>query len=90
MLLSEDARADSLPNLEIEADDVRCSHGSTVGQLDQVTVFYLLSRGFSRQQAERLVVLGFLGDVMARLPQGAFKRVVKNVTDAVEKKLRHG
>lgn len=90
LLLSEDARADSLPNLEIEADDVRCSHGSTVGQLDQETVFYLLSRGFSRQQAERLVVLGFLGDVMARLPQGAFKRVVKNVTDAVEKKLRHG
>ena len=90
LLLSEDARADSLPNLEIEADDVRCSHGSTVGQLDQETVFYLLSRGFSRQQAERLVVLGFLGDVMGSLPQGDFKRVVKNVTDAVEKKLRHG
>jgi len=90
LLLSEDARADSLPNLEIEADDVKCSHGSTVGQLDQETVFYLLSRGFSRQQAERLVVLGFLGDVMARLPQGTFKRVVKNVTDAVEKKLGHG
>ena len=90
LLLSEHARADSLPNLEIEADDVRCSHGSTVGQLDPEAIFYLLSRGFSQQQAERLVVLGFLGDVMARLPRGAFKRVVKNVTDAVEQKLRHG
>ncbi|MEO2158784.1 MAG: Fe-S cluster assembly protein SufD [bacterium] len=90
LLLSDKARADSLPNLEIEADDVRCSHGSTVGQLDPEAVFYLLSRGSSRQQAERLVVLGFLGDVLTRLPRGAFKRVVKNVTDAVEQKLHHG
>ena len=90
LLLSEDARADSLPNLEIEADDVRCSHGSTIGQLDQEIIFYLLSRGFSQQLAERLVVLGFLGDVMARLPHGSFKRVVKNVTDSVEQKLSHG
>lgn len=90
LLLSEQARADSLPNLEIEADDVKCSHGSTVGQLDPEIIFYLLSRGFSRQQAERLIVLGFLGDVMTKLPHGAFRRVVKNVTDAVEQKLRHG
>jgi Fe-S cluster assembly protein SufD len=46
LLLSEHARADSLPNLEIEADDVRCSHGATVGQLDQDHLFYLMSRGF--------------------------------------------
>ena len=85
LLLSEEARADSLPNLEIEADDVKCSHGASVGQLDSEALFYLLSRGLSRQQAERLVVLGFLGDVMARLPLGG---VVEKVTRAIERKLK--
>ena len=86
LLLSEEARANSLPNLEIEADDVRCSHGATVGQLDSEALFYLLSRGLSRQQAERLVVLGFLGDVLARLPLGG---VVEKVTRVIEQKLAH-
>lgn len=86
LLLSENARADSLPNLEIEADDVKCSHGSTVGQLDDDHLFYLMSRGLSREKAERLVVLGFLGEVMSRLPLGG---VVEKVTKAIEQKL-HG
>ncbi len=86
LLLSDEARADSLPNLEIEADDVKCSHGASVGQLDSETLFYLLSRGMSRQQAERLVVLGFLRDVMTRLPLGG---VVEKVTRAIERKLQH-
>ena len=86
MLLSDEARADSLPNLEIEADDVKCSHGASVGQLDSETLFYLLSRGMTRQQAERLIVLGFLGDVMARLPLGG---VIEKVTRAIERKLHH-
>lgn len=84
LLLSEHASADSQPNLEIEADDVRCSHGATVGQLDEEALFYLLSRGLSRTQAERLVVLGFLGDVLARLPLGG---VTAKVTRAIEEKL---
>ena len=85
LLLSEEARANSLPNLEIEADDVKCSHGATVGQLDTEALFYLLSRGLSRQQAERMVVLGFLGDVLSRLPLGG---VVEKVTRAIERKLQ--
>jgi Fe-S cluster assembly protein SufD len=68
LLLSDDARADSLPNLEIEADDVRCSHGATVGQLDEEEMFYLMSRGIPRTTAERLVVFGFFGEVLTRLP----------------------
>ncbi len=68
LLLSEDARADSLPNLEIEADDVRCSHGATVGQLDEEEIFYLMTRGLTRTAAERLVVFGFFGEVLDRLP----------------------
>jgi Fe-S cluster assembly protein SufD len=87
LLLSEEARADSLPNLEIEADDVRCSHGATVGQLDVEALFYLLSRGLSREQAERLVVMGFLGEVLSRLPLGG---VVEKVTGSIEERLRHG
>ena len=86
LLLSDECRANSLPNLEIQADDVKCSHGATVGQLDSEALFYLLSRGLSREQAERLVVLGFLGDVMARLPLGG---VVEKVTRAIERKLEH-
>ena len=85
LLLNDAARADSLPNLEIEADDVKCSHGSTVGQLDDDHLFYLMSRGLSREKAERLVVLGFLGEVLSRLPLGG---VVEKVTRAIEEKLR--
>ncbi len=68
LLLSGNARADSLPNLEIEADDVRCSHGATVGQLNEDEIFYLMTRGLDRTQAERLVVFGFFGEVLDRLP----------------------
>ncbi len=85
LLLSEHARADSLPNLEIEADDVRCSHGATVGQLDAEALFYMLTRGLSRRQAERMVVMGFLGDVLSRLSLGG---VIDKVTRAIERKLR--
>ena len=84
LLLSNDARADSLPNLEIEADDVKCSHGATVGELDADAKFYLMSRGLDRVQAERLVVLGFLGEVLARLPLGG---VGEKVTRVIEEKL---
>ncbi len=86
LLLSERAVATSLPNLEIEADDVRCSHGATVGELDAESLFYLMSRGLDREQAERLVVLGFLGAVLDRLPMGG---VVEKVTKAIETKLGH-
>ena len=86
LILSDEAIATSLPNLEIEADDVRCSHGATVGQLDAEALFYLMSRGLRREQAERLVVLGFLGEVLSRLPLGG---VVEKVTQAIEAKLRY-
>ena len=84
LILSDRAIATSLPNLEIEADDVRCSHGATVGQLDTEELFYLMSRGLDRAQAQRLVVLGFLGEVLARLPLGG---VAEKVIRAIEAKL---
>ncbi|MDE2772530.1 MAG: Fe-S cluster assembly protein SufD [Gemmatimonadota bacterium] len=87
LILSDNARADALPKLEIHADDVKCSHGATVGQLDEESLFYLMSRGLTRAQAERLVVVGFLGMVLQRLPLGG---VVEKVTRVIEEKLRLG
>ena len=86
LVLSDEAVATSLPNLEIGADDVRCSHGATVGQLDAEALFYLMSRGLAREQAERLVVMGFLREVLLKLPLGG---VAEKVTKAIEAKLRH-
>jgi Fe-S cluster assembly protein SufD len=76
LLLSKDASAVALPNLEIGADDVRCSHGATVGQVDDVMLFYLMSRGLDREQAERLLVFGFFDEVLGRVPgEGVRSRI---------------
>jgi Fe-S cluster assembly protein SufD len=80
LVLSEGAGAESIPNLEIEANDVRCSHASTVGPIDDDQLYYLESRGIRPADAERLIVLGFFEDVFARLPipslAGALRRSV--------------
>jgi Fe-S cluster assembly protein SufD len=67
LLLSEKAHADSIPGLEIEANDVRCTHGATVGQVDRDQLFYLMARGLSRGEAERLIVRGFFTDLLDRI-----------------------
>ncbi|MEJ7791364.1 MAG: Fe-S cluster assembly protein SufD [Gaiellaceae bacterium] len=67
LLLSMDAHADSIPGLEILANDVRCTHGATLGQVDREQLFYLMTRGLSRQEAERLIVRGFFQDVLDRI-----------------------
>lgn len=64
LLLDGNAKADSIPKLEILADDVRCSHGATVGPVDREQIFYLCSRGLTEQNAEELVVLGFFRQVV--------------------------
>ncbi len=84
LLLSRKAEATSLPNLEIEADDVRCSHAATVGHLDDEELFYILSRGIPRREAERLVVFGFFGEVLERLP---LPDVVNELRSAIEKRI---
>lgn len=84
LLLSNQAEATSLPNLEIEADDVRCSHAATVGHLDREELFYIMSRGISRREAERLVVFGFFGEVLERLPM---PQVVSELREAIAKRI---
>ena len=84
LLLSEACNAITLPNLEIEADDVRCSHGATVGQVDPGMMFYLMSRGLTRGQAERLLVFGFFDEVLNRMPVEGVRRRVR---EAIEQKM---
>jgi Fe-S cluster assembly protein SufD len=67
LVLSEHARADSIPGLEIEADDVRCTHGSTAGRVDDEQVFYAQSRGLTRKEAIRMIVAGFFQQVFDRI-----------------------
>jgi Fe-S cluster assembly protein SufD len=67
LLLSDGAHADAIPGLEIEANDVRCTHAATVSRVDEEQLFYLRTRGLDRSEAERLLVGGFLGVVAGRL-----------------------
>ena len=67
LLLSSIARADSIPGLEIEADDVRCTHGSTTGRVDDELIFYAQCRGFTRKEAIRMIVTGFFQQVFDRI-----------------------
>lgn len=67
LMLSDQARADSIPGLEINADDVRCTHGSTSGKVDEELIFYAQSRGFTRQEAVRMIVTGFFQQIFDRI-----------------------
>ena len=83
LVLSPHARADSIPGLEILADDVRCTHGATVGKLEKEPLFYTKSRGIPDKEAERLLVEGFFDPIMQRIP---FQRVRTRFQQAIHKK----
>jgi Fe-S cluster assembly protein SufD len=76
LMLSRDARADSIPGLEIEADDVRCTHGSTSGRVDEHQLFYAMTRGYTRREAVRMIVNGFFQQVFDRI-------TIESVRDAL-------
>ena len=85
LVLTEGAEAKSVPNLEIEADDVKCSHASAVGPIEDEQLYYLATRGVAPDEAERLVVLGFFDDVFSRLPHhGLVSSLRRTVVDKVE------
>jgi Fe-S cluster assembly protein SufD len=84
LVLSEGAHADSVPNLDIDENDVRCSHASTVGPIDEEQRYYLESRGVEPAAAERLIVRGFFSDLVGRAP---FPGVGRWVERAVEERL---
>lgn len=76
LLLSAKARADAIPGLEIEADDVRCTHGSTTGRVDEEPIFYACCRGYTRKEAIRMIVTGFFQQVFDRI-------TIESVRDAL-------
>ena len=91
LVLDVRAHADSVPNLDIEENDVRCSHASTVGPIDEDQRYYLESRGVSPERAERLIVLGFFEDVIDRSPvPAAAGRLRRHVTSRLVQALEAG
>jgi Fe-S cluster assembly protein SufD len=87
VLLSEHAKAFPSPNLEIEANEVRCTHGASVGKVDQDQLFYLMSRGLSKELATRMVVEGFFEEVLQREPVQSIR---DNLRDLIDRKLSVG
>ena len=84
LLLGREARIATRPQLEIYADDVKCTHGATVGQLDDDAVLYMRQRGLSEAQARALQVEGFVGDVVSRIPSEPLRALL---AEAVSRKL---
>jgi Fe-S cluster assembly protein SufD len=84
LLLSPDAHADAIPGLEIEADDVRCTHAAAIAQIDRDQLFYLTSRGLDGAEAKRLIIEGFLESLVERLAAGPVR---DEVSAALERRL---
>jgi Fe-S cluster assembly protein SufD len=81
LLLSRGAEADSKPELEIYADDVKCGHGATAGELDDDALFYLRSRGIDEHTARGLLVHAFVGEVIDRIGHEASRDAFRSVVD---------
>jgi len=80
LLLSDTAHIDTKPQLEIFADDVKCTHGATVGQIDQMALFYLKSRGIAGPLARRLLTYAFAADVLETLEVDEIREVLERMT----------
>ena len=84
LLLNDDVEFNAKPELEIYADDVKCSHGSTSGNIDENSIFYLMSRGLSHAQSKRLLTNGFLNEVVEKITNQDVKSLVKKFTGIQE------
>jgi Fe-S cluster assembly protein SufD len=82
LLLSQGAKADSIPRLEIQANDVKCGHGATAGHIDSDQRFYLMARGVPPEEASSLIVRGFMDDVLDRVPHRGFAELAGALLDA--------
>src|SRR5439155_8597461 len=76
LLLSREALVNSTPALEIRANDVKCKHGSTTGQLDENALFYLRSRGLSEEESRNLLTYAFASELVRRVPEGAIRTAI--------------
>ena len=84
ILLSENAEFNAKPELEIYADDVKCSHGSASGNLNQDSIFYLMSRGLDYKQSKELLINGFLLEVVEKITDSEVKNLIKNLIGVKE------
>jgi len=82
LLLSEDAQIDTKPQLEIYADDVKCTHGATVGQIDDEAIFYLRSRGIPEASARAILLHAFAGDMLQRVKVEPIRRHLERLVAA--------
>ena len=84
LLLNDDVEFNAKPELEIYADDVKCSHGSTSGNIDENSIFYLMSRGLSHAQSKKLLTNGFLNEVIEKISNKNVKSLIKKLTGIQE------
>ena len=79
LLLSDSAQIDTKPQLEIYADDVKCTHGATIGQIEENSLFYLRSRGIDETTARRLLLVAFASECMDRMKEGPVRAHIENL-----------
>src|SRR5262249_35038935 len=90
LLLSDSAQIDTKPQLEIYADDVKCTHGATIGQLAEEALFYLRSRGIEEQTARELLLGAFAAECLDRMKEGAARAFVETLIQQGLRQLIHG
>ena len=78
LLISANSEFDSKPELEIYADDVKCSHGSTSGNVDENSIHYLMTRGLTKKEATQLLINGFLKEIISEIKSDTIKKFVEN------------
>jgi Fe-S cluster assembly protein SufD len=81
LLLSDDARINTMPQLEIYADDVKCTHGATVGELDDDSIFYLRSRGIGEDVAKNILIKAFIAEVIEKVENKDIKQYIEKLVD---------
>ena len=79
ILLSEDARVESIPNLKIANNNVKCSHGATISQIDEDKLFYMMSRGISEKEAKKTIIEGFFDPILIKIEDETIKDEIKNL-----------
>ena len=84
ILLFDDAKGRSVPSLEIDENEVKAGHGSTIGRPDPQQLFYLQSRGLTEKQAESLIISGFFDTIVSLLPQGEQKKIKKKIQEYLQ------
>lgn len=81
LILSPNAHVDTKPELEIEANDVRCTHGATIGRINEEQIFYLESRGLAKNAARQLVIQGFLGEIVDKIEDKEIREIIEKKID---------